>query len=68
MPYLRDACWLCCMGSSVLEEKDRNAPVTAQLYEMAALERSIMSELPIASHHSHQVPTKQTQEHFPHKL
>lgn len=64
-PYLRDACWLCCMWSSVLEKEDGNAPVTAQLYEMAALESSIMRKLPIVSHYSHQVPTKQTRECSP---
>lgn len=53
------------MWSSVLEKEDGNAPVTAQLYKMVTLESSIMRKLPIVSHYSHQVPTKQTHEHFP---
>jgi len=52
------------MRSSVLEKEDGNAPLAAQLYEMATLEGSIMRQLPVVSHYPHQAPAKQTREHF----
>lgn len=60
MPYLWDACRPCWLWSSVLEEEDGNSPLATELDKVAALESSIMSQLPIVGHYPHQVPTEQT--------
>lgn len=60
MPYLWDACRPCWLWSSVLEEEDGNSSLATELDKVAALESSIVSQLPIAGHYPHQVPTEQT--------
>lgn len=46
------------MWSGILEKEDGNAPLTAELYEMASLETRVVGQLPVVSHDPHQVPTK----------
>lgn len=49
------------MRSSVLEEEDGEAPLSAQLDEVAAFERSVVRQLPVVSHHSQQAPAEHIQ-------